>query len=475
MLKLKSNIVEMANGQLLLKPSNCVVLGGNVSHMVEKWELTRSLAKYAKGGRVGGVNGPPPFIAFGEKIQQNVHVPGDRSFKSLQNNTTKENDNDNSEFNTQRTEAIAEAYKSGTKKTFGGGTNKLVDSNVQKIMEKGYTEEQANQALKFSRNNVDKALANLKRHDEKTKMQNSQRTGDYESSSRNSKDVAGKRGGKVAAGSEQSTTTKPSSKVSLFEFLEDKLPLQQENENSTAKMYSAGGSYNSAGAHNPSNSKYSTNRNSERFENNISSSFRRNEKETSYNSRSSTSSGPTKAQLPNTSMVSSTSATSSTQATTGAAASGNSSYSGHNKSASTSQNYNSRQSSGPMNPHGRDGRDNSSKYNSNSQYNNNYQSNNAPYRQNSYHERQKNNYSSSQHYQKQGSPPQQQEHYSQQRYSQQGSQGAGGYQRVSFSDYFSSFFLFKFSSIPFLKFFSPSTFSSFSLPLSQTLLFTKFL
>jgi tudor domain-containing protein 3 len=64
LLKLKSSTIETANGQLLLKPSNCTVLGGHVSHLVEKWELTRSLAKYAKGARIGGVNGPPPFYCF---------------------------------------------------------------------------------------------------------------------------------------------------------------------------------------------------------------------------------------------------------------------------------------------------------------------------------------------------------------------------------------------------------------------------
>lgn len=420
--------METANGQLLLKPSNCVVLGGNVSHLVEKWELTRSLAKLGRHGC-----GAPPFIAFGEKIQQNVPVANDRSFKSLQNNTAKESENENSEFNTQRNDAIAEAYKSGTKKTFGGGTNKLVDSNVQKILEKGYTEEQANQALKFSRNNLEKALSILKRQDEKT---NAQRTGDFDTSR---KEAGGRgRGGKVAAGSEQPGTTKPSAKVSLFEFLEDKLPHQQENENSTAKMYSTGSSYNASNSQNTNygnSQKYSSNRNSERFENNISSSFRKNDKENSYSSKSTSSSGaPTKHQLPNNTAVNTQTSVSHTGNASG------STYSGYNKSAHTSQNYNSRQqASGSQQT--RDNRDHSSKYSSHGQYGNNYQSNSsAPYRQNSYHERQKNNYHSSsgqqQPYQKQGSPPQQQQqqqpHYaSQQKYSQ-GNQSAGSYQRVSF-------------------------------------------
>lgn len=266
--------MKMSNGQLLFTPKNIDVLGGNVEALVSKWELTRSLAgmkgKYSKrarclwifkkhicvnivGSRTGVAGGPPPFIPFGQKIQQNV-TNNDKGFKSLQQNKTEKSEIDDSEFKAQRQDAIAEASKAGTKKTFGGGSKTLVDSNVQKIMDKGFTEEQATTALRFSRNNVEKALVNLKRREEHRQRANSN---DYEPREY-SKD---KRGGK--SGSAEPQSAKPSGAVSLFAFLEDKFPTPQE----------------AAAKH--SSSSYSE----ERFENNISSSFRKHDKDISNKSQ----------------------------------------------------------------------------------------------------------------------------------------------------------------------------------------------
>lgn len=194
--------------------------------------------------------GPPPFIPFGIKIQQNL--PNDqRGFKSLQASKPKENEVDDSEFKAQRKDAIAEANKAGTKKTFGGGSKVLVDSNVQKIMDKGYTEEQATTALKYSRNNVEKALGIIKRKEE-----HRQRAGSNEYEPREySKE---KRGGGKGSSSEPHSD-KPSGAVSLFDFLENKIPANQDN---AAKQ-----SYN------------------ERFENNMSSSFRKFDKDVSNGSQ----------------------------------------------------------------------------------------------------------------------------------------------------------------------------------------------
>lgn len=166
----------------------------------------------------------------------------------------KENENGNSDFNAQRKDAIAEASKAGTKKTFGGGSKILVDSNVQKIMDKGYTEEEAMFALKLTKNNVERALGNLKRRDERQQRSNSN---EYEPRE-NPRD---RRGGKGA--SAEPASAKPSGKVSLFDFLEDKIPTSHENS-SNAKQ----------------SSSYSNN---ERFENNISSSFRKHDKDVTNN------------------------------------------------------------------------------------------------------------------------------------------------------------------------------------------------
>lgn len=126
----------------------------------------------------------------------------------------------------------------------------LVDSNVQKIMDKGYTEEQATTALRYSRNNVEKALSNMKRREEHQQRANSNEYEPREFSKE-------KRGDK--RNSAEPTGAKPSGAVSLFDFLENKIP------EPAAKLSSSYGN--------------------DRFENNISSSFRKNDKDFSNNSQ----------------------------------------------------------------------------------------------------------------------------------------------------------------------------------------------
>lgn len=263
--------MKMVNGQLLFTPKNIEILGGNVETLVAKWEVTKSLAgmkglfinliflsdfinfNHTLGSRgAAAAGGPPPFIPFGQKIQQNV-PNSEKGFKSLQNKP-KEIENDDSEFKAQRQDAIAEATKAGTKKTFGGGSKILIDSNVQKIMDKGYTEEQATTALKFSRNSVDKAISNLKRREE-----NQRRVSSNEYELREySKDKRGAKGSSV-----ETLGAKPSGAVSLFDFLENKIPTSID---STAKQL----------PYDPYE---------ERFENNISSSFRKDNKDISNKSQ----------------------------------------------------------------------------------------------------------------------------------------------------------------------------------------------
>ena len=178
--------------------------------------------------------------------------PGDKAFKSLQSTKNKENEAENAEFNTLRQDAIAEASKAGTKKTFGGGSKQMLDSNVQKIMDKGYSQEQAETALRHSKNNLDRALANIKRRDERERQ--------YQEGSGGAQGHREYSGGKRgAAAASTDGESKPSTKVSLFEFFEDKLNTDQEFSNISSHT-----------AQNKRSGSYGN----ERFENNISSSFR---------------------------------------------------------------------------------------------------------------------------------------------------------------------------------------------------------
>uniref|UniRef100_A0A182WD86 Survival of motor neuron-related-splicing factor 30 n=1 Tax=Anopheles minimus TaxID=112268 RepID=A0A182WD86_9DIPT len=230
---LKNGPIRIIQGVMMLSEKNVQVLGGHVTALVEKWELSRTMAKYAKGGRLQfSASGPPPWIPFGQKIQQPVTAT-DKDFKSLQPKE-KEESTENTAFNALRNDAIAEATKLGTKKTFGGGAKQMVDANVQKIMDKGFTEDQATHALKQTRNNVHRALSNLQRIEDRKQAQADSVTG-------GGKGDGGKSGGKRGFGKrddEAEMQSKPSGKVSLFEYFGDIL---QDTEPASSTAGTSGG------------------------------------------------------------------------------------------------------------------------------------------------------------------------------------------------------------------------------------------
>ncbi|XP_025158428.1 tudor domain-containing protein 3 isoform X2 [Harpegnathos saltator] len=214
---IKSGILPVSHGIILLRPSHIVhVLGGRVANLVEKWELNKKLASHTRV-RSAEEGGPPPWIPFGRKIIKVSEQ--DKNFKAL---AEKEKPSkENSEFEAQRKDAIAEAAKQGSKKVFGGGNKQLLDHSVQKIVDRGFTIEQAEYALRVNRNNVDKALKSLQKTDSKHNAKDS----------REPREPRGKRFEK------KTEESKPSSgKISLFDFLEDKLPIQPESVDTTSSF-----------------------------------------------------------------------------------------------------------------------------------------------------------------------------------------------------------------------------------------------
>ncbi|XP_063991401.1 tudor domain-containing protein 3 [Diachasmimorpha longicaudata] len=206
---LKSGGAPTSHGIILLKAFNISsVLGGKVPTLIEKWELNRKLAVHTRV-RSAEEGGPPPWIPFGKKIIKIAEQ--DKNFRALADKDAPAKDN--SEFEAQRQAAVAEAAKQGSKKIFGGGTKQLLDHSVQKIVDQGFSIEQAEYALKANRNNTDRALKSLQRNENK---------GNGNRETREPRE----RGKRFEKKNEE---TKPSSgKVSLFDFLEDKLPAQSE-------------------------------------------------------------------------------------------------------------------------------------------------------------------------------------------------------------------------------------------------------
>ncbi|CAH1981201.1 unnamed protein product [Acanthoscelides obtectus] len=174
------------SGYLLLSPECCTVLGGRVPNLVEKWELAKSTLPSKR--RYSSEDGPPPWVHFGVKIKTNIQ---DDNFASL-SSKAKDSSKENPEFEQQRLEAIAEASTGAVKKVFGG----RVKQNVQPVQ--NYQ----------NRNNQ--------------KQRRDQPKGKGKKCMDDEEDVVEK-------------PLKPTNKVSLFSFLEDKLPV---NENPQHTKYS---------------------------------------------------------------------------------------------------------------------------------------------------------------------------------------------------------------------------------------------
>uniref|UniRef100_A0A3Q3JNW9 Survival of motor neuron-related-splicing factor 30 n=2 Tax=Monopterus albus TaxID=43700 RepID=A0A3Q3JNW9_MONAL len=195
--------VQVKNGLLLLDDSKISVLGGEVDHMVEKWELQRSLAKHSRSN-IGAEGGPPPFVPFGQKCARKDEVDSREldKRKTLQTQSVVKGTDENDEFEKQRTAAIAEVAKTKEgPRTFGGGGNagsnlssaalssrnrepfqprrredrvertesredgiyrELVDERaLRDITEMGFNREAARQALMDNNNNFEAALNSL--------------------------------------------------------------------------------------------------------------------------------------------------------------------------------------------------------------------------------------------------------------------------------------------------------------------------
>ncbi|XP_071345368.1 tudor domain-containing protein 3 [Trachinotus anak] len=195
--------LQVKNGLLLLDDSKISVLGGEVDHLVEKWELQRSLAKHSRSN-IGAEGGPPPFVPFGQKCARKDEVDSREldQRKTLQTHAVVKTTDENDEFEKQRTAAIAEVAKTKEgPRTFGGGGNagsnltsaasssrgrdsyqqrrredraertesrqdgnyrELVDERaLRDIMEMGFNREAARQALMDNNNNLEVALNSL--------------------------------------------------------------------------------------------------------------------------------------------------------------------------------------------------------------------------------------------------------------------------------------------------------------------------
>ncbi|XP_006776821.2 PREDICTED: tudor domain-containing protein 3 [Myotis davidii] len=198
-----SGIVDIKNGFLLLNDSNTTILGGEVEHLIEKWELQRSLSKHNRSN-IGTEGGPPPFVPFGQKCVSNVQMDSrelDRR-KTLQVTMPVKPPSDNDEFEKQRTAAIAEVAKS-----------KEVDEKALKhITEMGFSKEASRQALMDNGNNLEAALNVLLNSNKQKPVSGPPLRG------------KGKGRGRIRSEDEEELgNARPSAPSTLFDFLESKM------------------------------------------------------------------------------------------------------------------------------------------------------------------------------------------------------------------------------------------------------------
>lgn len=183
---------NILNGYLLINASNCKYLGGQVESLMEKWTLSKSLYN---NKRQSSTDGPPAWVNFGCKIQASI---SDKNFKSIDEKTK-----ETSEFDLQRKDAIAEVTSGAVKKVFGGGTKQPAYESKAGSSKTGPNKSDNERGRNRGRN--------------------------LKGSKNEEKDV-------------EERPLKPSEKVSLFSFLEDKLPVQEPvqsiAQNSTKNNYS---------------------------------------------------------------------------------------------------------------------------------------------------------------------------------------------------------------------------------------------
>lgn len=233
-----SGTIVVNGGFVLLNPNNISVIGGTVQELFDKWKLSSSVSKFNRIVRATDGSGPPAWVPFGKRIEKK-NAEEMRHFKSLKD-TDKDKGND--EFESQRKQAVKELAKEGQGKVFGGG-KMMLDANVQKVINAGFSQEVAEWALRHNKNDPVKAIRELKAS---ASGQSASNESNY--NNRKTEDDGGYRGrggrgrnrgrgrGRGGGGPDGSdddyepppNMPRPSGPASLFDFLDSKMIEKKE-------------------------------------------------------------------------------------------------------------------------------------------------------------------------------------------------------------------------------------------------------
>ncbi|KTF78983.1 hypothetical protein cypCar_00029672 [Cyprinus carpio] len=199
--------VQVKNGLLLLDDSKITVLGGEVDHMIEKWEFQRSLAKHSRRN-IGAEGGPPPFVPFG---QTRTFGGGGNAGGNLANPGSTYKNRDTYQRRQEERE------KPWTENKSEGVYRDLVDERaLRDIMEMGFNREAARQALLDNNNNMEVALNFLLTRTNHPKAAQTEQ-------SRPPPRGKGRGRGRSRQDEDEEAGGRPSGPSTLFDFLESKM------------------------------------------------------------------------------------------------------------------------------------------------------------------------------------------------------------------------------------------------------------
>ncbi|XP_043191740.1 tudor domain-containing protein 3-like [Amphibalanus amphitrite] len=208
--------VPVCSGFLLVPDEALQVIGGTVQQMVDKWTMNKAFASQHLRPASGVAGGPPPWVPFGKSISK-AHET-EKDFKSLPGVNETPVD---SEFEAQRQAQIAQVAGAG-RKQFGGGTKQMTDANLQTLMGAGFTQEESEAALRYTGNDVGRALQNLQRY-------RARRDGrdDSDADTGRGRGRGRGRGGRRGRGRDryeaEEPSTRPSEPITLLDFVSQKL------------------------------------------------------------------------------------------------------------------------------------------------------------------------------------------------------------------------------------------------------------
>ncbi|CAG7721943.1 unnamed protein product [Allacma fusca] len=231
---------------VILNVKNIRVIGGVVPALVEHWKMQIAqdkLRSWGFRGNTSGNDGPPLWKPF------NVRGGGGRVDRADLRNVkamdlvkeqieVKTDDPSKSKFDAQRLEAISELAKQTQLKSFGEG-KRLVDKGILDIVNEGFSEEQAEEAIRRFKN-PKKALKFLKNSKENNNSSRPREEGADKDFSRGAR-RGGRRKGRDKDDDDDGPTgnelgEQPSNSINLFGFIQQKIKTEDEPASRTSQV-----------------------------------------------------------------------------------------------------------------------------------------------------------------------------------------------------------------------------------------------